>query len=363
MVLLLILIILIIVLVARNIVIVPQGFVFVTELLGSYKSTWHPGLHIKVPFLERIAKKVNVKEVVGDFAAIEAITKDNVMLQVDSVVFYKVREGENNPRKFAYGVTNPETAIELLTATTLRNIIGEMTLDEALTSRERINDSMRRTLDEATDDWGVLVRRVELKSLTPGNDVRIVMERQVTAERNKRAEILEAEGHKQADILKAQGHKEALILDAEADKQRKILEAEAEKQSLIERAAGRAEAIRQVQKAEAEGIRMLNEAKASGAVLQLKGYEALEKVANGKSTKIVIPTNLTNITNTVLTSGEVLKTSQETFEETTSDNSEDIQNIPESNIQLLKNGEAIGKKFPSEPEQIHRKRSQHVSGC
>ncbi len=308
---LIILLILIIVLLIRIVVIVPQGFVYVTELLGKYKATWHPGLHFKIPFFERIAKKVNVKEVVGDFAAIEAITKDNVMLMVDSVVFYKVRDGEDNPRKFAYGVTNPETAIELLTATTLRNIIGEMTLDEALTSRERINDSMRKTLDEATDDWGVLVRRVELKSLTPGEDVRVVMERQVTAERNKRAEILEAEGHKQADILKAQGHKDALVLEAEAEKQRKILEAEAEMQAQIERAKGRAEAIRTIQKAEAEGIKLLNDAKASTSVLQLKGYEALTKVADGNATKLIIPSDLTGIASSVLTAGETYKTSKE----------------------------------------------------
>ena len=342
---LIILLILIIVLIIRNIAIVPQGFVFVTELLGSYKSTWHPGLHVKVPFLERVAKKVNVKEVVGDFAAIEAITKDNVMLQVDSVVFYKVREGDNNPRKFAYGVTNPETAIELLTATTLRNIIGEMTLDEALTSRERINDSMRRTLDEATDDWGVLVRRVELKSLTPGNDVRIVMERQVTAERNKRAEILEAEGHKQADILKAQGHKEALILDAEADKQRKILEAEAEKQSQIERALGRAEAIRAVQKAEADGIRMLNEAKASNSVLQLKGFDTLAKVADGKATKIVIPSELTSLTNTVLSSGEIFQSSQQPpITQTPSESSEELPVTDLEPKELLETSDQIHRK-------------------
>jgi regulator of protease activity HflC (stomatin/prohibitin superfamily) len=336
MILILILLILMFILIVRNIVIVPQGFVFVTELVGSYKATWKPGLHVKVPFLERIAKKVNVKEVVGDFAAIEAITKDNVMLQVDSVVFYKVREGADNPRKFAYGVTNPETAIELLTATTLRNIIGEMTLDEALTSRERINDSMRRTLDDATDDWGVLVRRVELKSLTPGKDVRIVMERQVTAERNKRAEILEAEGHKQADILKAEGHKEALILDAEADKQRKILEAEAEKQSQIERALGKAEAIRQVQKAEADGIRMLNEAGASSSVLQLKGLEALEKVADGNSTKLIVPSEMSGLANFVTTSGEFWKTSQETPKE-----KDESEKIPEKHLHNESTGEIV----------------------
>lgn len=347
----LVLLVFIIALIIKNMVIVPQGFVYVTELLGKYKATWHPGLHVKIPFVEKVAKKVNVKEVVGDFAAIEAITKDNVMLMVDSVVFYKVRDGEDNPRKFAYGVTNPETAIELLTATTLRNIIGEMTLDEALTSRERINDSMRKTLDEATDDWGVLVRRVELKSLTPGEDVRIVMERQVTAERNKRAEILEAEGHKQADVLKAQGHKDALVLEAEAEKQQKILQAEAEKQAQIERAKGRAEAIRTVQQAEAESIKMLNEAQASSAVLQLKGYEALAKVADGNATKLVIPSDLTGIANGVITAGETYKTAvKDAAIKSPSSQSSKKQPCPST----------TEPKIESEPEQFHKKHIQKV---
>lgn len=274
-------------------VIVPQGFAYVIESLGRYKATWGPGPHIKIPVLERVAKKVNVKEQVGDFAAIEAITKDNVMIQVDSVVFYKVRSEDPNPRKYAYGVTNPEEAIEMLAATTLRNVVGEMTLDEALTSRERINESMRQVLDDATDDWGVLVRRVEIKSLKPNNDVRIAMEKQVTAERNKRAEILEAEGHKQSDILKAEGHKQALILDAEADKQKKILEAEAERQALIDRAMGQAEAIERVHKAQAIGLRYLKEAGADETVIKLKSLEALEKVADGNATKLIIPSELT----------------------------------------------------------------------
>ena len=303
----LIIIILIILVLASLLVIVPQGFAYVIEFLGKYEATWAPGLHIRKPIDERIAKKVNVKEQVGDFAAIEAITKDNVMLKVDSVVFYKVRDTDDNPRKYAYGVTNPETAIELLAATTLRNVVGEMTLDEALTSRERINDSMREVLDKATDDWGVLVRRVEIKSLTPNNDVRIAMEKQVTAERNKRAEILEAEGHKQSDILKAEGHKEALILDAEADKQKKILEAEAEKQALIDKAAGQAEAIRQVKEAEAEGIRMLKEAGADEAVIRLRTLSALEKVADGKATKIFLPSDLAQAGALASAVGETLK--------------------------------------------------------
>jgi len=293
-------------------VIVPQGYAYVTEVLGKYHSTWYAGPHFRIPVIERVAKRVNVKEQVGDFAAIEAITKDNVMLQVDSVVFYKVRENDDNPQKYAYGVTNPETAIELLAATTLRNVVGEMTLDEALTSRDKINDTMRMVLDDATDDWGVLVRRVEIKSLTPNNDVRQAMEKQVTAERNKRAEILEAEGHKQSDILKAEGHKAALILDAEADKQKRILEAEAEKQALIDRAAGRAEAIRQIQKATAEGISMIKEAGADDAVIKLKSIEALEKVADGNATKIFIPSDLAKVASMASVVTETMQTSKET---------------------------------------------------
>ncbi|ETP71617.1 membrane protease subunit, stomatin/prohibitin [Lachnospiraceae bacterium JC7] len=294
-----------------TLVIVPQGFAYVTEVLGKYHSTWYAGPHFRIPFFERVARRVNVKEQVGDFAAIEAITKDNVMLQVDSVVFYKVRENDDNPKKYAYGVTNPEKAIELLAATTLRNVVGEMTLDEALTSRERINGTMRTVLDEATDDWGVLVRRVEIKSLTPNADVRQAMEKQVTAERNKRAEILEAEGHKQSDILKAEGHKEALILDAEADKRKRILEAEAEKQALIDKAAGRAEAIRQIQQATADGIRMIREAGADDSVIKLKSLETLEKVADGNSTKIFIPSDLTKVASLASVAAETFETSKE----------------------------------------------------
>ena len=305
------LLILIIAAAVSVLVIVPQGFAYVTEVLGKYHATWYAGPHFRIPIIEKVAKRVNVKEQVGDFAAIEAITKDNVMLQVDSVVFYKVRENDDNPRKYAYGVTNPEKAIELLAATTLRNVVGEMTLDEALTSRDKINNTMRVVLDEATDDWGVLVRRVEIKSLTPNDDVRQAMEKQVTAERNKRAEILEAEGHKQADILKAEGHKEALILDAEADKRKRILEAEAEKQALIDRAAGRAESIRQIEQATADGIRMIREAGADDSVIRLKSLEALEKVADGNATKIFIPSDLTKVASLVSVAAETLQVSKE----------------------------------------------------
>ncbi|MDD6281980.1 SPFH domain-containing protein [Oribacterium sp. HCP28S3_H8] len=307
---LLILVILALAVLMSVLVIVPQGYSYVMEILGKYHSTWYAGPHFRIPLIERVAKRVNVKEQVGDFAAIEAITKDNVMLQVDSVVFYKVRENDDNPRKYAYGVTNPEKAIELLAATTLRNVVGEMTLDEALTSRDKINDTMRSVLDEATDDWGVLVRRVEIKSLTPNDDVRQAMEKQVTAERNKRAEILEAEGHKQSDILKAEGHKEALILDAEADKQKRILAAEAEKQALIDQAQGRAEAIRQIQQATAEGIRMIKDAGADEAVIRLKSLETLGKVADGNATKLFIPSDLANLVSLVSAAAETVETSR-----------------------------------------------------
>ena len=309
--LILVVLVLIVALVLSWIVVVPQGYAFVIESLGKYKTTWFPGLHFKLPVFERIAKKVNVKEQVGDFAAIEAITKDNVMLQVDSVVFYKVREEADNPKKYAYGVTNPEEAIELLAATTLRNVVGEMTLDEALTSRERINESMRRVLDDATDDWGVLVRRVEIKSLKPNADVRMAMEKQVTAERNKRAEILEAEGHKQSDILKAQGHKEALILDAEASKQQAILAAEAKREALINEAAGQAEAIRQVHQAQAEGLTMLKQAGADETVLRLKSLEAMEKVADGNATKLIIPSELSSVVSLSSVAGSAIKDAME----------------------------------------------------
>ena len=204
----LILLIFIIVLIIRNIVIVPQGYVVVTEFLGSYRATWQPGLHVKIPFFERIARQVNTKEVVYDSPPIQAITKDNVMLMVDSVVFYKIRENGENAKKFTYGVTNPDEAIQLLAATNLRNVIGEMPLDEVLVSKDRINNSMRLSLDKATDDWGIEIRRVELKNLTPSVEIQEAMEQQKKASIKKEAEILEAEGHKQADILKAEGHKE-----------------------------------------------------------------------------------------------------------------------------------------------------------
>ena len=303
----LILLVLIIILLVRNIVIVPQGYVVVTEFLGSYRATWQPGLHVKIPFFERIARQVNTKEVVYDSPPIQAITKDNVMLMVDSVVFYKIRENGENAKKFTYGVTNPDEAIQLLAATNLRNVIGEMPLDEVLVSKDRINNSMRLSLDKATDDWGIEIRRVELKNLTPSVEIQEAMEQQKKASIKKEAEILEAEGHKQADILKAEGHKEAIILDAEAEKQKKILEAEAEEQSRIHHAKGDAEAIRMVKDAEAKGIEYLKMAEPTCEVLTLKKYEALAKVADGQATKILIPTDLADLSKDVIVKGELFK--------------------------------------------------------
>ena len=307
-VIILILLILIIILILRNIVIVPQGFVVVTEFLGSYRDTWQPGLHVKIPLFERIARQINTKEIVGDFPAISAITKDNVMLTVDSVVFYKVRGGGEDAKKFAYGVTNPDEAIQLLAATNLRNVIGEMSLDEVLTSKDRINTSMRLSLDKATDDWGIEVRRVELKSLTPSIEIQEAMEQQKKASIKKEAEILEAEGHKQADILKAEGHKESTILNAEAENRKKILEAEAEEQGRIHRARGEAEAIRLVKDAEAKGIEYLKMAEPTCEVLTLKKFDTLAKVADGRATKIMLPTDLVDMSKSTAVVGEVLNT-------------------------------------------------------
>lgn len=303
----LILLVLIIILLVRNIVIVPQGYAVVTEFLGSYRATWQPGLHIKIPFFERIARQVNMKEVVYDSPPIQAITKDNVMLMVDSVVFYKIRENGENAKKFTYGVTNPDEAIQLLAATNLRNVIGEMALDEVLSSKDRINSYMQISLDKATDDWGIEIRRVELKTLTPSVEIQEAMEQQKKASIKKDAEILEAEGHKQADILKSEGHKASTILNAEAEKQKKILEAEAEEQGRIHKARGEAEAIRMVKEAEAEGIKSLKQAEPTQEVLTLKKYDTLAKVADGQATKILIPTDLTDLSKDVIVKGELFK--------------------------------------------------------
>ncbi|MBR3366854.1 MAG: SPFH/Band 7/PHB domain protein [Lachnospiraceae bacterium] len=271
--------------------IVPQAHAFVIERLGAYSATWNVGLHFKLPFIERVARRVNLKEQVVDFPPQPVITKDNVTMQIDSIVFFQITDA----KLFAYGVENPIMAIENLTATTLRNIIGEMELDETLTSREIINTKMRTSLDIATDPWGIKVTRVELKNITPPSAIREAMEKQMKAERERRESILKAEGEKKSAVLVAEGRKESMILQAEADKQSTILAAEAEKEKMLREAEGQAEAIRRVQQANADGIRMIREAGADQSVLTIKSLEALAKMADGKSTKLIIPSDLQGI--------------------------------------------------------------------
>lgn len=268
--------------------IVPQAHAYVVERLGAYQGTWSVGLHVKVPFIDRVARKVNLKEQVVDFPPQPVITKDNVTMRIDSVVYFKVM----NPHDYAYGVENPIMAMENLTATTLRNIIGDMELDATLTSRENINEKMLQTIDYATDPWGIKVTRVELKNIEPPAAIREAMEKQMKAEREKRANILTAEGEKQSMILEAEGHKESKVLEAEAAKQATILAAEAEKEKEIKEAEGRAEAIRAVQQATADGLRAIKEAGADDSVIRLKALEAFEKAANGQATKIIVPSDI-----------------------------------------------------------------------
>ena len=271
--------------------IVPQAYAVILERLGAYQATWSTGIHFKVPFIERVARKVNLKEQVVDFPPQPVITKDNVTMQIDTVVFFQITD----PKLYTYGVENPIMAIENLSATTLRNIIGDMELDETLTSRETINTKMRASLDEATDPWGIKVNRVELKNIIPPAAIQDAMEKQMKAERERREAILIAEGQKKSTILVAEGKKESAILDAEAEKQAAILRAEAQKERMIKEAEGQAEAVLKVQKANAEGLRMIKEAGADNAVLTLKSFEALAKVADGKSTKIIIPSEIQNL--------------------------------------------------------------------
>ena len=268
--------------------IVPQEHAYVIERLGKYTATWDAGFHLKIPVIDRIARKVLLKEQVADFAPQPVITKDNVTMQIDSVVYFKVM----NPRDYAYGVENPIMAMENLTATTLRNIIGDMELDATLTSREAINSQMLQTIDAATDPWGIKVTRVELKNIQPPAAIRESMEKQMKAEREKRAAILTAEGEKQSMILKAEGDKEARVLEAEAAKQATILAAEAQKEKEIREAEGQAEAIIKVQKATADGIKAIKEAGADDAVLKIKSLEAFAKAADGQATKIIIPSEI-----------------------------------------------------------------------
>ncbi len=298
-----ILVVLLLLILASCIKIVPQAQAFIVERLGGYRGTWNVGVHFKVPFIDRVAKRVNLKEQVVDFDPQPVITKDNVTMRIDTVVFFQITD----PKLFTYGVENPIMAIENLTATTLRNIIGDMELDQTLTSREIINTTMRSTLDVATDPWGIKVNRVELKNILPPAQIVDAMEKQMKAERERREAILKAEGEKKSSILVAEGNKQSAILDAEAEKQAAILRAEAEKEKMIREAEGEAEAILKVQQAKAEGIRLIKEAAADQAVLTLKSFETLEKVADGQATKIIIPSELQNVAGMVKAVTEVAK--------------------------------------------------------
>ena len=283
--------------------IVPQAHAYVIERLGTYHGTWSVGFHMKLPIVDKIAKKVILKEQVCDFAPQPVITKDNVTMRIDTVVFFQITD----PKLYAYGVQNPIMAMENLTATTLRNIIGDLELDETLTSREIINAKMRSILDEATDMWGIKVNRVELKNIIPPAAIQDAMEKQMKAERERRESILIAEGEKRSAILKAEGHKESVILQAEAEKQSAILKAEAQKEAKIREAEGEAEAILKVQQAQADGIRFLKEAGADASVLQLKSLEAFGRVADGKSTKIIIPSDIQGIAGLATSFAEIVK--------------------------------------------------------
>ena len=299
--LMIIIILLIVYIVTSCVRIVPQAQAYVIERLGAYNGTWSVGMHFKVPFIDRVAKKVLLKEQVVDFAPQPVITKDNVTMRIDTVVYYQITD----PKLYAYGVDNPIMAIENLTATTLRNIIGDLELDSTLTSRETINTKMRATLDEATDPWGIKVNRVELKNIIPPTEIQNAMEKQMKAERERREAILRAEGQKKSSILRAEGHKESMILEAEAEKEAAILNAEAKKEATIREAEGQAEAIHKVQRATADGLRAIREAGADEAVIKLKSLEAFEKAADGKATKIIIPSEIQNLAGLVTSIKEV----------------------------------------------------------
>ena len=304
--LVLVLIFIILLILVSCIRIVPQAQAMVVERLGAYLETWNVGIHFKVPFIDRVAKRVLLKEQVVDFAPQPVITKDNVTMKIDTVVFFQITD----PKLYAYGVENPIMAIENLTATTLRNIIGDLELDQTLTSRETINTKMRSALDVATDPWGIKVNRVELKNIIPPAAIQDAMEKQMKAERERREAILRAEGEKKSTILVAEGKKQSAILDAEADKQAAILHAEAEKEKRIREAEGQAEAIIKIQQANADGIRMIKEAGADQTVLQLKSLEALAKAADGKATKIIIPSEIQSLAGLVTSVTEIAKKSE-----------------------------------------------------
>ncbi|MDE6961869.1 MAG: SPFH/Band 7/PHB domain protein [Lachnospiraceae bacterium] len=298
-----VLILVLLIILASCVKIVPQATALVMERLGAYNGTWGVGIHFKAPFIDRVAKRVTLKEQVVDFAPQPVITKDNVTMRIDTVVFFQITD----PKLFAYGVDNPIMAIENLTATTLRNIIGDLELDQTLTSRETINTKMRASLDVATDPWGIKVNRVELKNIIPPAAIQDAMEKQMKAERERREAILKAEGEKKSTILVAEGHKESAILDAEAEKQAAILRAEAEKEKMIKEAEGQAEAILKVQQANADGLRFLKEVGVDEAVIQLKSLEAFMKAADGKATKIIIPSEIQKLAGLVTSAVEVAK--------------------------------------------------------
>ena len=295
--------VIIIVLIITNIRVVQQARAYVVERLGAYKETWNVGMHVKLPFIDRVAKVVSLKEQVADFPPQPVITKDNVTMQIDTVVYFQITD----PKLYTYGIEQPMVAIENLSATTLRNIIGDLELDQCLTSRDLINSKMRAILDEATDPWGIKVNRVELKNILPPKEIQNAMEKQMKAERERREAILRAEGEKKSTVLVAEGKKESAILDAEAEKQAAILRAEAKKEATIREAEGQAEAILKVQQANADGLRFLKEAAADDAVLQLKSLEAFAKAADGKATKIIIPSEIQGMAGLVKSITEVAK--------------------------------------------------------
>ena len=296
-------ILLLVALIATNIRIVPQARAYVIERLGAYNGTWQVGLHFKLPLIDKVARKVSLKEKVIDFPPQPVITKDNVTMEIDTVVYFQITD----PKSYTYGVESPMDAIENLTATTLRNIIGDLELDGTLTSRELINSKMRMVLDEATDPWGIKINRVEVKNITPPRDIQMAMEKQMRAERERREAILRAEGEKKSAILIAEGQKESMILEAQANKESKILEAEAKKEAAIREAEGEAEAIRMVQQATADGIKMLVESQPNKEVIALQSLEAFEKAADGQATKIIIPSDIASLAGLATSVGELMK--------------------------------------------------------
>ena len=304
--LIIILCLIVIVIICSTIKIVPQAHAYVIERLGTYQATWSVGLHMKMPVIDKVAKKVTLKEQVVDFAPQPVITKDNVTMRIDTVVFFQITD----PKLFSYGVENPIMAIENLTATTLRNIIGDLELDQTLTSRETINTKMRATLDEATDPWGIKVNRVELKNIIPPAAIQDAMEKQMKAERERREQILRAEGEKKSAILIAEGNKQSVILEAEAEKASQILRAEAKKEATIKEAEGQAQAILAVQQANADGIRALNESMPTNQVITLKSLEAFTRAADGKATKIIIPSEIQGIAGLTSSIVEVAKSTE-----------------------------------------------------